>query len=71
MPLAATQMDLEITILKWSNSDREKQISHHLHVELNKNKLIYTTETNSQDLKIKLWLWKGKHEGKDKLGDWD
>ena len=41
-----------------SNADgsREKQVSHHLHVKFNKNKLIYTTETNSKDLKIKLWL---------------
>ena len=56
--------------IKWGNSDRENQVSHHLNVEFNKNKLIYTTETNSKDLKIKLWLWKGKHEEKDKLEDW-
>ena len=52
------------SVIKRNNNDicnntdgsREKQVSHHLHVQFNKNKLIYTTETNSKDLKIKLWL---------------
>ena len=44
----------QITIL--NKVTQRKKVSHHLHVEFNKNKLIYTTETNSKDLKIKLWL---------------
>ena len=56
MPLAATQMDLEITILS-EVTQTEKNKYHITYMwNLIKNKLIYTTETNSQDLKIKLWL---------------
>ena len=46
MPFAATQ---RISKLQYQvKSLREEQISHHLHVESNQNKLIYKTETNSQ-----------------------
>ena len=56
MPLEATQMDLEITILS-EVTQTEKNKYHITYMwNLIKNKLIYTTETNSQDLKIKLWL---------------
>ena len=32
------------------------------------HELIYKTETDSQTLKANLWLPKGKHGGRDKLG---
>ena len=33
--------------------------------------LIYKTETDSQTLKTNLWLPKGKHWGRNKVGVWD
>ena len=35
------------------------------------NEIIYRTETALQILKTNLWLPKGKHGGRDKLGAWD
>ena len=58
---------------KWSQSDRERQISHDItymgNLKNNKNESIYETETDS-DIENKLMVTKG--EGGDKLGVlWD
>ena len=50
----------------WSKSDKERQISYHLHVESKKNdrnELIYKIETDSQTWKTNLCLPKGKGGG--------
>ena len=60
MPLAATQMNLDITIL---SEVSQRQVSYDTTYMLNlKNdtkKLTYKTETNSQIQKAILWLPKG------------
>ena len=51
MPFAAMWMDLEIIILKWSKSDKDKHYMISLICEIQKNdtnELIYKTETDSQ-----------------------
>ena len=61
MPMKA--FDLEIIIIKWNKSERERQISCHLNVEPNKNdtkELMYKTERDSQISKSNLGLPKGK-----------
>ena len=63
MPLAATQVDLEIIILSGVKSDRERQIydiTYMWNVKYDTNELIYKSETDSQTQKINLWLPKGK-----------
>ena len=68
MPMKA--FDLEIIIIKWNKSERERQISCHLNVEPNKNdtkELMYKTERDS-DFKIKFRVTKGESiVGRDKL----
>ena len=65
---------------KWSQSDRERQISYNMTYMWNlkkkkdTNELIYKTATDPQTLKTILWLPKGKHWGgwgEDKLRVWD
>ena len=76
MPFAATWVDLEIIILsEVSQKGKDKyHMIYHSYVESKKNgtnELMYKTETDSQTLKTKLWLPKGKGGGRDKLGVWD
>ena len=57
MPFAAMWMDLEIIILKWSKSDKDKHYMISLICEIQKNdtnELIYKTETDSQTWEISL-----------------
>ena len=59
--------------IKWSKSDRERQISYDITYMWKlkyTNKLICKTEADSQTQKTNLQLPKGKG-GKDKLGVWD
>ena len=71
MPLSATGMDLEVTILS-KVGKRKKSSTHHLHVEPTKkkdvNKFIYKTESDSRVSETNLWFPKEKDVGKDKLG---
>ena len=52
MPFAATGIDVEIIILKWSKSDRGRQISYDITymwtLKHDTNELIYKTEIESQ-----------------------
>ena len=48
MPFAAIWMDLEISILKQSKSERERQIPYDITYVWNINELNYETEINSQ-----------------------
>ena len=51
MLFAATQIDLEIIIQKWSKSDKERQIpdiTYTWNLKYDTNELIYETETDSQ-----------------------
>ena len=64
--------------IKWSKSDRKRQISYdiaymeNLIKKKDTNELIYKTEADSQTKKINLWLPKRKGgERRNKLGDWD
>ena len=56
----------------WIKSDRERQISYHLYAESNQNdkKRTYLQNRDSQISKSNLWLSKGKHGERDKLGAW-
>ena len=74
MPFAATWMDLEIIIL--SEVSRTAKDKYHL-ISLicrifknDTNELIYKTERDSQSLKTKLLLPKGKGGGRNKLAIW-
>ena len=51
MLFAATQIDLEIIIQKWSKPDKERQIpdiTYMWNLKYDTNELIYETETDSQ-----------------------
>ena len=52
MPFAAIWMDLEISILKQSKSERERQIPYDItyvwNIKYDTNELNYETEINSQ-----------------------
>ena len=52
MPFIATWMDLEVIILKWRKSDREKQISYAInymwHLKNDTKEFIYKSEIDSQ-----------------------
>ena len=68
MPFAATQMDIEMIILREVS---QRKISYHLHVKSkknDKNKLIYERKTDLEKQKTNLRLSKGQIWGRDKLG---
>ena len=70
MPFSATWMDLEMTI---PSEVREREISYHITDMYNlkkndQNELICTTVTESQTVKMDLWLAKGKRSGKGWMG---
>ena len=78
MPFTTTWMDLENIIFntKWSKPDRERQISYDIPYMRNlkkndTNELIYKTETDSQALRMNLWLPGGKGQRRDRCGGWD
>ena len=67
MPLAATGMSLEIIILHEVSQTEEDKYYITFMWNLRKNDsngFIYKTKTDSQTLKINLWLSKGKDGGK-------
>ena len=72
MPFAATQMDLEMTILREVKSERERKISHDItymwSLKNDTHEWIYKTDSQIQKTNM---IPKGKGEGKDKLGIWD
>ena len=70
MPFVATQMDPEITIVKQSKSERERQkpyITYMWNIKYETNRHMYKTETHSQIQRTDLWLPKGRRGrgGKD------
>ena len=64
MSFAATWMNLDIIILKWSKSERERQIPYDIFyiwtLRYNTNEHFYELETDSQINKTSLWLPKRK-----------
>ena len=76
MPFAATWMDLEIIILKWSKSDKERQISYDMAYMGNlKKKMVQMNLFTKQKPTHRLGEWtygyRGEGWGVWRLGVWD
>ena len=75
MPLAATWTDLEIIICKWSQTDRERQISWAITYVWYVKKMIQMNLLTKQKLTHRHWKqiygYQRVKEGRDKLGVWD
>ena len=76
MLFAATWIDMEIIILKWSKSDRERQVSYDIAYMQNLKKMIqmylFTKLTHTHRLRKQTYGYqRGKLGGRDILGAWD
>ena len=74
MPFAATSMEPEILILKWSKSENERQIPYDMtyiwDLIYGVNEPIYRKATNSWTWRTDLWLPRGTGREYDELGVW-